>query len=431
MPPRTKVEVVDGKMKGKVFDFDEHDTLVFGRARECHCCLPDDRLVSRHHFLLEVSPPLARLRDLGSLNGTYVNGKKCGGRKAGEDPEQGGKRGYPEVDLHHGDEVKVGDTVMRLTAEGEKRPRNVRSDELREEVARLLFDLDEKRNVEARKLIQQEIGNYTLQKEIGRGGFGAVYLGKRVRTGEVVAVKVMLSRAAVGKPMLAKFLREVESTAGLSHPNIVRVFDFGSSKGIFFLAMDYCNGGSVDQLMETHGGKLPLHICKPIMLHTLDGLQHAHGRGVVHRDVKPGNLLLSFSKTEVTGKVADFGLAKGFERAGFSGLTLTGASGGTPYFMPREQVLSFKYVKPTSDLWSAAATFYNMLTGQLPRDYGAGRDPLEIVLREPAVPILRRDAAIPPGIASVIDRALSDDVGGRYGSAKEMRQALDRAIAGG
>ena len=195
--------------------------------------------------------------------------------------------------------------------------------------------------------------------------------------------------------------------------------------------MDYCNGGSVDRLMETHGGKLPLDICKPIMLHTLDGLQHAHERGVVHRDVKPGNLLLSFSKTEVTGKVTDFGLAKGFERAGFSGLTLTGASGGTPYFMPREQVLSFKYVKPTSDLWSAAATFYNMLTGKLPRDYGAGRDPLEIVLRETAVPILRRDAAIPPGIASVIDRALCDDVGGRYGSAREMREALERAIRGG
>ena len=191
-------------MKGKAFLFDEHDTLVFGRARECHCCLPDDQLVSRHHFLLEVSPPLARLRDLGSLNGTYVNGKKCGGRKPGEDPEQGGKRRYPEVDLHHGDEVRVGDTVMRLTAEGEKRPRNVRSDELREEVGRLLFDLDEKRNVEARKLIQQEIGNYTLQKEIGRGGFGAVYLGKRVGTGELVAVKVMLSRVAVGKPMLSE-----------------------------------------------------------------------------------------------------------------------------------------------------------------------------------------------------------------------------------
>ena len=122
MPPRTKVEVVGGKMKGKAFLFDEHDTLVFGRARECHCCLPDDQLVSRHYFLLEVSPPLARLRDLGSLNGTYVNGKKCGGRKPGEDPEQGGKRRYPEVDLHHGDEVRVGDTVMATSSVFEANP---------------------------------------------------------------------------------------------------------------------------------------------------------------------------------------------------------------------------------------------------------------------------------------------------------------------
>jgi serine/threonine protein kinase len=139
-------------------------------------------------------------------------------------------------------------------------------------------------------------------------------------------------------------------------------------------------------------------------------------------------LLLSFSKTEVTAKVADFGLAKGFERAGFSGLTLTGASGGTPYFMPREQVLNFKYAKPASDIWSAAATFYNMLTGALPRDYGARRDPLEVVLREPSVSILHRDSAVPKGIAAVIDRALCDEPDGRYTSAGEMRESLVRAF---
>lgn len=418
-------------MKGKVFLFDGHDALVFGRARECHCCLPDDRLVSRHHFLLEVSPPLARLRDLGSLNGTRVNGRKCGGRKPGESPEQGGKRRYPEVDLHDGDEVKVGDTAMRLKVEGKRIPPNVQSDEVREEAAHLLFDLDDRKHDKARELIQREIGNYELRKEIGRGGFGAVYLGRRIRTGETVAVKVMLSRVAVGKPMLAKFLREVQNTAVLSHRHIVRVLDFGSSKGMFFLVMEYCDGGSVDRLIEPHGGKLPLEICKPIMLDALDGLQYAHERGVVHRDVKPSNLLLSFSKTELTAKVADFGLAKGFERAGFSGLTLTGASGGTPYFMPREQMLNFKYAKPTSDIWSAAATFYNMLTGALPRDYGAGRDPLEVVLRESAVPILCRGSAVPKGIAAVIDRALCDEVGGRYSSAGEMRDSLVRAFRAG
>ena len=101
MQNRVRLEIVDGQLKGRKFEFAEHDTFIFGRAPDCHAHLSDDTRVSRHHFILEVNPPLARLRDLGSLNATHVNNRKCGGRNKGETPEEGAKRKYPEVDLSH------------------------------------------------------------------------------------------------------------------------------------------------------------------------------------------------------------------------------------------------------------------------------------------------------------------------------------------
>ena len=111
MPGKVTIEVTTGNLKGKTFTFQEHDTFIFGRMEECHCCLQDDLQVSRHHFILKVNPPDSRIRDFGSLNGTWVNGEKIGSRRAGETPEQGQKRPYPEVDLKDGDEIKAGETV--------------------------------------------------------------------------------------------------------------------------------------------------------------------------------------------------------------------------------------------------------------------------------------------------------------------------------
>src|SRR5213080_2168969 len=104
MSSKITLTIIAGSKRGEVFPFDKHDTLLFGRMDDAQICLPDDSQVSRHHFILEVNPPDARLRDLGSLNGTYVNNVKYGGREKHETPEEGAKRHYPQVDLHEGDE---------------------------------------------------------------------------------------------------------------------------------------------------------------------------------------------------------------------------------------------------------------------------------------------------------------------------------------
>jgi serine/threonine protein kinase len=167
---------------------------------------------------------------------------------------------------------------------------------------------------------------------------------------------------------------------------------------------------------------------KPIMLQALDGLAFAHTRGVVHRDLKPGNILLIGSKPNRKAKVSDFGLAKNFEQAGLSGLTLTGTFAGTPYYMPREQVVNFKHVKPVSDVWSVAATFYNLLTGWLPRDFPKGKDPLLVVLDGDVIPIRKRDAGIPKPLATVIDRALHTNPRSRFQDATAMKDAMAQAL---
>ncbi|HET9314710.1 MAG TPA: protein kinase, partial [Vicinamibacteria bacterium] len=160
-------------------------------------------------------------------------------------------------------------------------------------------------------------------------------------------------------------------------------------------------------------------------LQALAGLAHAHARGVVHRDLKPENLLLGGDDARV--KIADFGLAKSFEQAGWSGLTATGAVAGTLFFMPREQLTSFRVVRPVSDVWSMAATLYFLLTRQYARDFRPGQDPLQVILGGGVVPIRARDPRIPETVARVIDRALADDPEQRYPTAAEFRADLERA----
>ncbi len=125
----------------------------------------------------------------------------------------------------------------------------------------------------------------------------------------------------------------------------------------------------------------------PLMIQCLRALEHAHAARFVHRDLKPQNILLHEEQGQLIAKISDFGLAKHLEQAGFSGMTATGRRGGTCAYMPREQLTDFKRAEPVSDVWSLAATFYNMLTGSYPRDFGAGRDPIEVILQDEPISI--------------------------------------------
>jgi len=173
-------------------------------------------------------------------------------------------------------------------------------------------------------------------------------------------------------------------------------------------------------LFRRNKGPLSLEQLMPYALKALEGLAYAHSKGFVHRDLKPGNILIH----KDVARVADFGMSKSFQMAGLSGMSMTGKTAGTPVFMPPEQIVNFKYVKPVSDVFSMGATMYYLLTGKFPFEFSEKRDPIDVVLNDNVVPIRRRVPAIPKSIAAAIDKSISPNHKVRYMDAKTFITAL-------
>ncbi len=427
MPGKVILTMTEGPTPGKVFEFREHEALVIGRSRNCQVRLSaEDKKVARHQWLLEVNPPKARLRDLGSLNGTFVNGKKYGGRSPGESPDAAVKRGIVQVDLSDGDEVRAGGTRFKVQIET---PPPAACEPTEVLVGRMLDSVRV-----AGDLGLDDIPGYKLLNLIRKGGNGAVYRAQRKKDGTIAAIKVMLARVRVIDQARRKFLREIKVTERCDHPRCVKFLESGSFDDNFFFAMEYCEGGSVDGLMGRRGGRLAPAEAVPLAIQALEGLAFVHQLKeedkkdtFVHRDLKPSNLLL----TRLEGgsvKVTDYGLGKKFDEAGLTSLTLTGEFAGTFQFMPREQIIDFKRLTPAADVWSMGATLYNMLTGAFARDFPAGADPVAVVLNKPVVPIVERDPSISKRLAEVVGRALAEEIGDRYASADEFRRALEKIL---
>ena len=287
---------------------------------------------------------------------------------------------------------------------------------------------------------------YQKVKLLGKGGMGEVWKVRDEDTGKYYALKTMLPAVKADEDAVKLFLREASVAQVLKHKNVVATYRSGSANGVFYILMDLCEGGSVDGLMEKKGGKLPLELATWITLQILSGLDYVHNvdltaeirkglfkgttdaHGVVHRDFKPGNIFLSDHSDRPVAMVADFGMAKAFDAAGLSKITKTGTVMGTPVFMPRQQAVDFKYAKPEVDVWAAAASYYNMLTGAFPKNFRPGKNVWQIIVSEPAVPIRDRNTSVPRELAAVIDRALREQPEIGCKSAAVFRKNLVAAL---
>ena len=441
MASKVTLTVTKGRLQGKSYSFNERNICLIGRGKECGLVLPNDqfhRTISRFHCLLDVNPPVLILRDFGSLNGTYVNGKKIGQRLPNQTPKQGARNKYPEHELQTGDFIKLGNTVLGVEVEVDplyaslqqqrsKQPQNgtpkMRQSQYREAIEHLL-----KQGVSKHPNLSP-IKGYKILEELGMGAFGSVYLALNQVSGELVALKVMLPEVVDHPDHVKRFLREMKLTKSLKHKNVVRFLDYGHSGETFYFTLEYCEGGSVDNLLKEKQGPLAIDEAVPIILEILDGLEYAHERGVVHRDLKPGNLFLTQKGGSRIAKVGDYGLSRAFDQAGLAGPTMTGTIGGTPLYMPRQQLINFKHAKPEVDVWAAAASLYMLLTGTSPREFSAKPDPFLVVLQTDAVPIRKRNGSIPKRLAEVIDLALVDNPEITFKTAKAFKHALEKAIS--
>ena len=277
--------------------------------------------------------------------------------------------------------------------------------------------------------LDQPIPGYRLVREIGRGGMGVVYLAVRADGARRVAVKTILTPDAVHPSQLAKFLRETAILRQLRHPHIVRYRDGGvTSGGAAFLATDYVHGMDLRRVVKRWGPMTVPNAVRAVR-HVLSGLGHAHARGFVHRDLKPSNLLLEVRANRQTVKVTDFGLARAYHASQLSGLTLAGEVGGTPAFLPPEQILDFRGAAPAADQYAMGATLYNLLCGKFPFDMsGPVATVLARILDEDPVPLLDRRPDLPRPLAQVVHRAMSHSPADRFDSVDHFRVALAQFV---
>jgi eukaryotic-like serine/threonine-protein kinase len=264
-------------------------------------------------------------------------------------------------------------------------------------------------------------GRYRVLSRLGSGGMADVYLAEDTLLGRQVALKVLHQRFAQDQEFVERFRREASSAAGLSHPNVVGVFDRGEWDGTYYIAMEYLPGRSLKAVIREHGALSPSDAID-VAIQILLALRFAHRRGIIHRDIKPHNVILD---EEGRAKVTDFGIA----RAGASDMTMTGSIMGTAQYLSPEQAQGHA-VSESSDLYAVGVVLYELLTGRVPFE---GESAVTVALKQVSVepvPPSRLNPQVSPALDAVVMRALAKDPAARFASAQELIAALQQARAG-
>jgi serine/threonine protein kinase len=269
------------------------------------------------------------------------------------------------------------------------------------------------------------LGRYQVEKELGRGAMGVVYLGRDPKTGRVVAIKTMALFQEFPPDGLAevkeRFFREAETARRLNHPGIVTIYDAGEEHGLAYIAMEFFNGK--DLVSHTKPDKLlPLSRLVSIGARVAEALAYAHRQNVVHRDIKPANIL--WEPESDTVKVTDFGIA----RITGSSRTWTGKVLGTPSYMSREQLAGRK-IEGASDLYSLGVTLYQLASGSLPFEAESIAELMFKIANEPPTNILHRRPGLPPCLIQAIYRAMMKKPEERFRDGEEMARALRECAA--
>jgi len=275
--------------------------------------------------------------------------------------------------------------------------------------------------------VPRALGGYRIIKELGHGAMGTVYLAEQTSLKRKVALKTIRRRAADDPAAIARFLREAYAAAKLSHPNVVQIYDLGEQQGIYYFSMEYVSGEPLSAVVARQG-PLPPERAVRYIIQAARGLKFAHDHGLVHRDVKPANLLLS---RDGVVKVADLGLVKSAaaeQAEGDEHLTQAEAIMGTPAYMAPEQADRVTDVDRRADIYSLGCTLFELLTGRPPF---RGKGALDVIMKHQTHPVPRPDAivpGIPKKLADIVVKMMAKRPEERYGDLGQVIEQLEQCV---
>lgn len=364
-----------GKEKGKKLSLYDGDKVIVGRDKFCHLMI-DDMLASRKHFQIESRNGHHLIRDLGSSNGTLVNGKKV-----------------KVHSLEVNDRIQIGDSLLS-------------------------FMNEEKSIDQTSEFKEGLIAGYRIQDRIGRGGMGTVYLAEQVSLQRKVALKLLAKDYASDKNFVALFIEEARAAGQLNHPNIVQVYDVGQVGSTYYFSMEYMSQGSVEDLVNQQGRLEPDRAIS-LVLQAAKGLDYAEKKRIIHRDIKPANLMLG---EDDLVKIGDLGIAKRLhehqETAEIEGIA------GSPHYIAPEHALG-KPIDHRVDIYSLGVTFYQLLCGRTPY---RGKSAKEIILKhveEDPHPLEEANPDLPGGICDIVKKMMEKEPGQRYSNASQVIESLE------
>jgi tRNA A-37 threonylcarbamoyl transferase component Bud32 len=396
--PRSKdllLVFLSGSLAGQSFEFHAPCRVVIGRAKGCDIEV-FDRRVSRQHCSVHIEGPAPHVKDLGSANGTRLNGREVA-----------------LAAIASGDILRLADTEVRI--------------ELAE--ATETIKLSGAPTVRPKGLLRNrdlkiDVPGFELTGVLGEGATSAVFKARR-DNGEVVAIKVHKLSDALEPEERERFLREAETAASLVHPNVVRTLEHGAVEGRHYIVMEFVRGETLRARLQRLGA-MPVPVALHVARQIASALDFARQKDLVHRDVKPENILV---QEDGVAKLADFGLAKSVLTAGRSGVTRTGEVLGTLAYMSPEQLDSSVSADHRADIYSLGATLYHMIAGRTPFSARTNMEYFAKVLHEepPILGLLRRD--VPPIVSALVARCMRKRPEDRYQSAEDIERLASQLLA--
>jgi serine/threonine protein kinase len=375
-PGLATIVIEKGRGKGKAVPLAGQTRICFGRDASCDVCF-EDGLASRQHFCIQKREDRFFVVDLGSRNGTHLNGEQV-----------------TEHPLSFGDLIVAGETVFSFVEEDEAKARG--------------------------GLVGKTIAGYRVEERLGRGGMGVVYLASQLSLGRQVALKILSSRLTRDPALVRRFVEEARSAGRLNHPNIVRVDDVGECHGLHYIAMEYLAGGSMEDLLNHTDRILPVGALS-MMQDVARGLQYAESQGIVHRDIKPDNLMLD---RDGRVKICDLGIAIFLD----ANVQREGNAAGTPHYMAPEQARG-KAVDHRADIYSLGCTLYRMLSGQMPFTGATYREIIkkQVTYQPPALHTFVEEVS--PRLSQLVERMMAKAPEDRPANATDLLREFDECLS--